>query len=76
MTGWEHEVRTQSGSLHAGYPGSGKVVLPEQADFAKPSTAADRGRTFYPERLNFWKHCGVKGARRAAAPEATVTSPT
>ena len=32
--------------------------------------------TPYPERTNFWKHRGVNGASRAAAPEATVTSPT
>ena len=30
----------------------------------------------YPERTNFWKHRGVNGASRAAAPDATVTSPT
>ncbi len=30
----------------------------------------------YPDRTNFWKHRGVNGASRAAAPEATVTSPT
>ena len=30
----------------------------------------------YPDRTNFWKHRGVSGASRAAAPDATVTSPT
>ena len=30
----------------------------------------------YPERVNFRKEGGVNGARRAAAPDATVTSPT
>ena len=38
--------------------------------------SARTARGGYPERTNFWKHCGVNGARRAAAPEATVTSPT
>ena len=33
-------------------------------------------RLGYPERTNFWKHCAVNGARRAAAPDETVTSPT
>ena len=30
----------------------------------------------YPERVNFWNEGGVNGARRAAAPDATATSPT
>ena len=41
---------------------------------AMPGSESLRNR--YPERVNFWKHCAVNGARRAAAPDATVTSPT
>ena len=46
---------------------------------ARPVERTDDTRQLrggYPERTNFWKHCGVNGARRSAAPEATVTSPT
>ena len=38
--------------------------------------AAWRSAVGYPERVNFWRQGGVNGARRATAPEATVTSPT
>lgn len=43
-----------------------------------PASADDRRCRVrhYPERVNFRKEGGVNGARRAAAPDATVTSPT
>ena len=37
-----------------------------------PPAQTPANRAFYPERVNFWKHCAVNGARRAAVRE-TIT---